>query len=108
SEWAGFTRAFFAERIATLQKDNLIQFIRSGVEAARAFQFDGQALQNWNGRILLMSSKDDMTTFPRLNEMQARYPTAQTQIFEQGGHHTLLLFPEIYNSSLANFLDGLT
>ena len=105
SEWADFTRAFFAERIATLKKDDLIQFIQSGVEAARAFQFEPQALQNWRGRILLLSSKDDATTFPRIGEMQARYPSARTHLFERGGHHTVLLFPDIYNSVLTNFLE---
>lgn len=35
SEWADFTRAFFAERIATLKKEDLLHFIQSGVEAAR-------------------------------------------------------------------------
>ena len=104
SEWADFTREFFAERIATLKKDELVQIIQSGVEAARSFKFDPQALQNWNGRILLLTSKDDTTTFPRLGEMKARYPAAQTHIFEQGGHHTLLLFPETYNSTLKNFM----
>lgn len=107
SEWADFTRAFFAERIATLKKEDLLQFVQSGVEAARAFQFDPQALQNWTGRILLMSSKDDATTFPRLDELQARYPSARTHIFEQGGHHTVLLFPEVYNPIVANFLEAL-
>lgn len=107
SEWVHFTRAFFAERIATLEKTSLIRFFESGTEAARAFQFEPQALQNWPGKILLLSAKDDSTTFPRLNELQARYPTAQTHIFEQGGHHTVLLFPETYTSALTNFLDGL-
>ncbi|NOH02730.1 MAG: alpha/beta hydrolase [Chloroflexi bacterium] len=107
SAWADFTRAFFAERIATLKKEDLLLFVQSGVEAARTFQFDSQALQNWAGRILLMSSKDDATTFPRLDEMQVRYRSAQTHVFEQGGHHTLLLFPEIYNSTLAGFLEAL-
>lgn len=106
SEWADFTRAFFAERIATLKKDDLLLFVQSGVEAARPFQFDSQTLQNWTGRILLMSSKDDATTFLRLNEMQARYSSARTHVFEQGGHHTVLLFPEIYNSIVANFLEA--
>jgi pimeloyl-ACP methyl ester carboxylesterase len=102
SEWADFTRAFFAERIATLDKADLIQFFQSGVETARVFKFEPQ---NWRGQTLLLSSKDDTTTFKRLNEMQARYPAAQTHVFEQGGHHILLLFPEIYNSTVAKFLE---
>jgi pimeloyl-ACP methyl ester carboxylesterase len=103
SEWADFTRAFFAERIASLNKADLMQFFESGLETAREFKFEPQ---NWRGQTLLLSSKDDTTTFKRLNEMQARYPSAQIHVFEQGGHHTLLLFPEIYNSTLKKFLDG--
>jgi lipase len=106
SEWADFTHAFFAQRIATLTKEDLLQFIQSGVEAARSLKFEPQALQNWRGRILLMSSKDDTTTFTRLDEMQTRYPFAQTHVFEQGGHHTVLLFPEMYNSVITNFLEA--
>ncbi len=104
SEWAGFTRAFFAERIASLDKTDLIQFFESGMETARAFNFDAQ---KWRGKTLLLSSKDDTTTFKRLGEMQARYPAARTHIFEQGGHHTVLLFPEIFTATLVNFLNGL-
>ena len=105
SEWAEFTRAFFAERIATLDKSDLVRFFESGLETARALRFDPR---KWRGKTLLLSSKDDQTTFKRLGEMQVRYPAAQTHVFEQGGHHTLLLFPELYNSILANFLDELT
>lgn len=102
SEWADFTRAFFAEKIASLNKADLIRFFQSGVEAARAFHFDPQG---WHGKTLLLSSKDDKTTFKRLEEMQTRYPAAQTYVFEQGGHHTLLLFPEIYNLTLTGLLE---
>lgn len=105
SEWANFTRAFFAERIATLDKADFVQFLESGVETALAFQFDSRS---WRGNTLLLSSKDDATTFKRLNEMLVRYPASQMHVFEQGGHHTLWLFPEIYNSILVNFLDELT
>lgn len=103
SEWADFTRAFFAERIVTLNKADLIRFFESGVETARDFQFDSQS---WYGKTLLLSSKDDAITFKHLNEMQTRYPVAQTHVFEQGGHHTLLLFPDIYRFTIEKFLGG--
>ncbi len=103
SEWADFTRAFFAERIATLDKADLIQFFELGIETARTFKFDPQS---WRGKTLLLSSKDDAPPSKRLNEMQARYPLAHTHVFERGGHHTVLLFPEIYHSVVANFLEA--
>lgn len=107
SEWAQFTRAFFAERITTLDKAMLLRFLESGAKAAQDFRFESQALQKWHGRILILSSRDDTTTHPRLDEMRARYPTAQTHVFEQGGHHTVLLFPEAYNSVIVHFLENL-
>jgi 4,5:9,10-diseco-3-hydroxy-5,9,17-trioxoandrosta-1(10),2-diene-4-oate hydrolase len=106
SEWADFTRAIFTERIVTLTKEDLLQFMQSGIEITRTFKFESQALQNWQGGILLISSKDDATTFPRLDGMQVRYPSAQTHIFEQGGHHTVLLFPDAYNSIVVDFLEA--
>ena len=107
SEWADFTRRLFTQRIAVLTKAEIMQFIQGGMEIARAFRFESQALRNWKGHVLLLSSKDDTTTYARINELQERYPSAQTHIFEQGGHHTVLLFPEIYNSTLGNLIANL-
>lgn len=35
------------------------------------------------------------------------YPAAQTHVFEQGGHHTVLLSPELYAATVTTFLEGL-
>lgn len=105
--WAKFARAFFAERVAQLDRATLANFFEAGTTAALAFQFAPTALQDWPGKILLLSSKDDATTFRRLPELQTRYPTAQTQVLEQGGHHTVLLFPENYVAALTTFLNTL-
>lgn len=105
SKWADFTRALFTEKIATLTKADVVQFLEAGMETARSFQFDPQG---WHGKTLLLSSKDDATTYKRLSELQALYPAAQTHVFEQGGHRTLLLFPETYNSMISTFLNELT
>ena len=102
SEWVDFTRALFAEKIAALTKADVVQFLKAGMETARSFHFDPQG---WREKTLLLSSKDDATTYKRLSEMQARYPAAQTHVFEQGGHHTVLLFPKTYNAMIAEMLE---
>ena len=108
SEWAECTRAFFAERIATLQKSDFITFLQAGANLARTFHFDPGALQGWQGKTLLLSSKDDATTFPRWEKLQARYPeNTQTHLFERGGHHTILLFPDTYNQTIIRFLESI-
>jgi pimeloyl-ACP methyl ester carboxylesterase len=107
SRWAEFTRNFFAEHVAGPDRATLIRFLESGAYATRDFHFEPQALQHWQGKILLLSSRDDVTTFPRLNELQARYAKAHTQVFEQGGHHTTLLFPETYHSTIIQLLENL-
>lgn len=107
SEWASFTRTFFAERIQRLEKSTLLRFLEFGTEASHTFQFDPDTLRAWSGEILLLSSGDDATTFQHLWQLKERYPIAKTHVFEQGGHHTIFLFPEIYVSVLVNFLENL-
>ena len=60
----------------------------------------------WTGRVpsAAVTSRNDRLSFPRLAELQARYPSAQTHIFEEGAHTTLMLFPDLYNAELKRFL----
>jgi pimeloyl-ACP methyl ester carboxylesterase len=105
-KWAAFASAYFAEKLVTLDKQTVAHFFEAGGEMARRFVFETDRLEAWPGKILLLSSEDDRTTFPRLPELQARYPRAQVHVFEQGGHHTLLLHPEEYTERVRAFLEA--
>ncbi|MBA3531107.1 MAG: alpha/beta hydrolase [Ardenticatenales bacterium] len=104
-KWASFTRAYFRERIDAIDKKTLLRSYQTTVENARAFTFRPEVVENWPGTILILSSKDDESVF-RVEELQARYPRARKYIFEGGGQHIALLFPEVYTSVLRIFLDG--
>jgi pimeloyl-ACP methyl ester carboxylesterase len=58
------------------------------------------------GRMLSLTSADDSFSYPRLAILQERYPRAETHVFEAGGHHTYLFFPEAYTEVLERFLAG--
>ena len=64
------------------------------------------AFEAWPGRMLLLTSEDDALSYPRLGLLQERYPQAETFVFEAGGHHTYLFFPEAYTEVLQSFLAG--
>lgn len=66
-----------------------------------------EIIQAWPGETVILNSKDDAATIEAVKELQARLPRARTHLFEEGGHHTLLLFPEAYTAALKGFLDEL-
>jgi pimeloyl-ACP methyl ester carboxylesterase len=105
SEWVEFRNAYLSEMGRLLNKQILLQFMEEGVEAHRGFSFNPQVLRDFPGKILILSSKGDAWTAMQEDELRERYPGAQTHVFEQGGHHTFMLFPEIYNRELGDFLD---
>ena len=53
----------------------------------------------------MLGSRDDTAAFGSLGKLQARYPNATTHVFEEGGHHTFMFFPEAYTAALKTFLD---
>lgn len=108
SAWREFARAYFRERISTIDKNSFINFLWLAVEAYRNFVLKPEVINSWHGEILILSSKDDEITIGKLEDLKARYPRARTHIFEQGDHHTVLLFPESYSAVLKKFLDGVS
>ena len=57
------------------------------------------------GSILILSSEDDALSRHSLEDLQARYPRARTELLEEGGHHAFIFFPEAYTAALRAFLD---
>jgi hypothetical protein len=65
----------------------------------------GGVIDAFDGKILILATQDDETAMNDLPLMQARYPQAHTHIFDEGGYHTFLLFPEVYTAVLEEFLE---
>lgn len=105
SEWVEFRNAYLREMGKLLSKETLLRFMKEGAEAHFSFRFDPETVRDFPGKILILSSKGDEWTVTQEEELKGRYPCARTHIFEEGGHHIFMLFPEIYNRVLGEFLD---
>ncbi|MBN2115766.1 MAG: alpha/beta hydrolase [Anaerolineales bacterium] len=105
SEWVAFRNAYLHEAGQLLDKEIFCRFMEEGAKAHLGFKFDSKLVQNFHGEILLLFSRSDEWTAAQEKELRIRYPRAHSHIFEEGGHHTVLLFPEAYNHILEKFLD---
>ncbi|MBN1312439.1 MAG: alpha/beta hydrolase [Anaerolineae bacterium] len=104
SEWRQFHDAYFRESSAAITKDMVISFLQNGLELRREYQYKPEAFAGWAGRVLLLNSQDDTVTMGNLDRLRQRFPEADVHIFEEGGHHTFMLYPEAYTAILEDFL----
>lgn len=102
SAWKAFHNAYFRESSAAITKDLLIRFLQNGLELRRDYRYQPLPA-SWPGRIQILSSRDDAVTLPSLEKLIERYPGAQVHLFNEGGHHTFMLYPELYTASLKQF-----
>jgi len=105
SKWIEFHNAYFQEASSRINKTMFVRFLEGAMETRRGFVVKSEALESWGGEILVLSSKDDQAAFASLGKLQARYPRAQTHLFEEGGHHTFMFFPEAYTAVLKEFVE---
>jgi hypothetical protein len=95
------------ERAALIEKEMMLRFMAEGIETRRRFVFRPDVVESWPGQMCIFASRDDELAVSNLGELRGRYPRARAQVFEQGGHHTFLFFPEAYTAAVREFLDGL-
>ena len=105
SKWIEFHNAYFREASSRITKTMFVRFLEGSIAVRRRFVFKPEVLESWAGKTLILASKDDQAAFASLGKLQARYPRAQTHLFEEGGHHTFMFFPEAYNTVLKDFVD---
>ena len=105
SHWIEFHNAYFREASSRITKTMFVRFLGSSVEVRRRFAFKPEVLESWVGETLILASKDDQAAYASLGKLQARYPRAQTHLFEEGGHHTFMFFPEAYTAVLKEFVE---
>ena len=105
STWRAFHDAYFRESSTVITKDLLIRFLENGLELRREFRYQPLP-ESWSGRILILNSRDDAVTLPALEKLKAIYPAAQVHLFNEGNHHTFMLYPELYTSVLKRFLEA--
>jgi pimeloyl-ACP methyl ester carboxylesterase len=105
SEWVAFHHAYFRERALSIDKQVLLGFVGGSLNASPRLAFQPEELASWPGEMLILASRDDELAYRSLPLLQERYPRATTHVFEQGGHHTFMFFPEAYTLVLKTFLD---
>jgi pimeloyl-ACP methyl ester carboxylesterase len=105
SKWTEFHNAYFREASSRITKTMLVPFLEGAVETRRSFVSKPEVLESWGGETCILASKDDQAASASLGRLQARYPKAQTHLFEEGGHHTFMFFPEAYTAVLKEFVE---
>lgn len=105
SRWRSFTETYFRQAASAIDKHVVLRFLGQGLQVRQGTRMRAGTPARWQGQVLLLSSKDDAITYPSLEKHQAHYPQARTHVFDEGGHHTFMLFPETYTAVLAGFLD---
>ena len=105
SNWIALHNAYFREASFHIHKAMIVRFLQGAVETRRRFVSEPEVLESWPGETLILASRDDQVSVPSLEKLQARYPRARTHLFEEGGHHTFMFFPEAYTAALKGFLD---
>ncbi len=61
---------------------------------------------HWDGPLLVLTSVDDKLSCEQAELHKERYPQARIHTFQEGGHHTIFLFPEEYLRIVTEFLSG--
>jgi pimeloyl-ACP methyl ester carboxylesterase len=105
SKWIGFHNAYFQEASSRITRTMFVRFLEGSMEVRGHFVFKPEVLESWAGETLILASKDDQAAYASLGKLQARYPRAQTHLFEEGGHHTFMFFPEAYTAVLKEFVE---
>lgn len=105
SKWIEFHNAYSQEASSRINKTMFVRFLEGAMEMRRRFVFKPEVLESWAGETLILASKDDQASFASLGKLQAHYPRAQTHLFEEGGHHTFMFFPEAYAAVLKEFVE---
>jgi len=103
SQWIRFHQAYFHESSQAITRQMFMRFLDDALEI-RGEPAISSAPIILNGRVLILNSHDDQLSRPVVEKLQKRFPGATTHIFEEGGHHTFLLYPELYTAALAGFL----
>ena len=105
SEWRDYSSAFMRELAFRVDKRTLLDFIDQSIPSAEGFVRAPDALSEWPGRVMILSSEDDRVSQPHLDKFSELYPGAQTHSFPDGGHAAVLLRPERHAKMVRSFLD---
>ncbi|MCL6613320.1 MAG: alpha/beta hydrolase [Firmicutes bacterium] len=102
SAWNAYRREYLQGLYSRADHKQLVLFYNTFVETL-AREIPDFVL--WQGKTLLINSRDDTDTFNRFPELTGAYPGARVRLFETGGHHTPMLFPEEFTRLVGEFIE---
>lgn len=105
STWRAFASAYVREMSQNIHRATVISFFKTSQRVHSEYVHDAAAIDAWPGRTLILSSRDDDLSRDSAAKLERRYPHSHTHYFEAGGHHTFLLFPEVYAHTIKSFLE---
>ena len=106
SNWNEFHRAFFLEAVSTLTKKDFTDYLDSMIRFTSETEILNTNKREWQGETVLMGTPDDEDAFKYLEQLGELYPQARRYIFENdGGHHMIFLFPEVFTQVLLKYLE---
>jgi pimeloyl-ACP methyl ester carboxylesterase len=108
SQWGAFSNAYFREIEPNINKETVVRFSQNALETSQSFVSKPDLLSSWRGQTLILNSKDDRLTIGFVPRLQELFPQARLHLFDEGGHHTFMLFPEAYTAALKSFLEEVT
>ena len=106
---AEFWRAYLNEAIASdLLKKVFLHQNKCLLDLASQPQFAPDDLKDWDGKILIIESKDDPAISAQERALlRSKYPQAQVHTFLDAGHASSILKPEEVFAIIRSFLDNI-
>jgi aminoacrylate hydrolase len=100
-----FWRAYLQEEFFRLNKKEIMNILRRGIDFDQHYAFTSDDLKDWPGKILIIESADDpLARQDSSKKLKALYPRAQVYSFHGTGHAASILKAEEYQSVIKNFL----
>ncbi len=105
SNWNEFHRAYFTEIASRLDKTSVLDYFTSILRFEDETRDIDENSRSWKGETVILGTHNDEDAFKYYDQSLALYPQASSYIFYQdGGHHTIFLFPEEYSQVLRQYL----
>jgi pimeloyl-ACP methyl ester carboxylesterase len=105
TEWLEWYKGWFREITSKLTKGLILTHIDLMTDFVRNYDFDPGDLSDWNGRMLVTVSGDDVI-LGYFDGMKRLYPNAEHHMFDKGlgAHSIALITPAVFNQRVAEFL----
>jgi pimeloyl-ACP methyl ester carboxylesterase len=104
SDWRDFALAYYRESIQGLKKKMVQGYVKNSHAMKKNFEFMAARIRTWQGQLLYLASEDDNITLKSIAPLKKFYPAAKVHRFDQGQNHVHILYPDLVNQVIRDFL----